>query len=99
MPGPIPSHRPQFPTAIVEEALCIVRQRKVPHALWQRASLVLLLHNNPSLSNVVAGEEVQLHPNTVRYWRKRWAWGDFALRDAARKGRPASFSPTRPRRG
>jgi hypothetical protein len=83
----------------VDEALRLVRQRQVPHALWQRASLVLLLHNNPSLSNVAAGEELQLHPNTVRYWRKRWAWGDFALQDAARTGRPASFSPTRPRRG
>jgi hypothetical protein len=95
MPGPIPAYRPEFPHAVVEEALRIVRQRKVAYALWQRASLVLFLHNNPNLSNVAAAEAVHLHPNAVRLWRKRWAWGDFVLHDAPRSGRPATFSPAR----
>jgi len=99
MPGPAPRHCPRFPQGFVEDALGIVRRRKVAHALWQRAALVLLLHNNTTVSNVAAGAEVQLHPNAVRYWRKRWAWGDFVLHDAPRSGRPASFSPTGPRRG
>jgi hypothetical protein len=98
MPGVAPSHRPKFPTVFVDDALRIVRRRTVAHALWQRAALVLLLHNNPALSNVAAGEEVQLHPNTVRYWRKRWTRGDFVFHDAPRAGRPVTFSPTRPRR-
>jgi hypothetical protein len=98
MPGAAPSHRPKFPQVFVDSALRIVRRRHVAHALWQRATLVLLLHDRPALSNVAAGKAVGLHPNTVRAWRKRWAWGDFVLHDAPRAGRPATFSPARPRR-
>jgi hypothetical protein len=41
--------------------------------------------------------EVHLHPNAVRYWRRRWASGRFVLDDAPGRGRKARFSPTGPR--
>lgn len=98
MSGPTPRHRPTFPRVFVDDARRVVRRRGVGHALWQRAALVLLFHDSPSLSNVAAAGEVGLHPNAVRYWRRRWARGDFVLRDAPRSGRPATFSPPGPRR-
>ena len=47
--------------------------------LRQRARLVLLLHECPSLSNVQAAARLDLHPNCVRLWRQRWAQGQFTL--------------------
>ena len=75
MPGPSPIYRPDFPDDFVEQALEIVRHRTVAYQLRQRATLVLLLHADPLLSNVRAAAEVHLHPNAVRYWRRRWAHG------------------------
>ena len=51
-----------------------------------------------SLSNVAAGAVVELHPNSVRLWRRRWAQGDFSLADQAGRGRKLDFSPSRPSR-
>ncbi len=94
MSGPSPVYRPDFPADFVEQARCIARQRTVAYQLRQRAKLVLLLHADPLLSNVDAAAEVHLHPNAVRYWRRRWARGEFFLDDAPRRGRRVRFSPS-----
>jgi hypothetical protein len=78
MPGPLPIYHPDFPAEFVEPARRLARQRTVAYQLRQRATLVLLLYVNPILSNVHAAA-VDLHPNAVRYWRRRWAQGDFCL--------------------
>src|SRR6185503_9165194 len=96
MPGPSPAYRPHFPDDLLEQARGIVRQRTVAYQLRQRATLVLLLQADPLLSNVQAATEVRLHPNAVRYWRRRWAQGEFGLDDAPGRGRKVRFSPPRP---
>jgi hypothetical protein len=99
MPGPAPRYRPAFPAEFVESARYLLRQRTVAYHLHQRASLVLLLDDDPRLSNVQAAAAVHLHPNAVRYWRRRWAGGQLRLEDAPGRGRKARFSPTGPRAG
>ena len=93
MSGPMPWNRPCFPTPCVEEAQGIVRRRTVAYQLRQRAQLVLLLQADPLLSNSRAAAAVQLPPNAVRYWRRRWALGEFCLAAALRRGRKSGFSP------
>lgn len=93
MSGPLPSYRPLFPAVFVGQAQRLVRQRTVAYHLRQRAQLVLLLEADPLLSNVRAAAEVHLHPNAVRYWRRRWALGEFGLADAPGRGRKSGFSP------
>jgi hypothetical protein len=93
MSGPLPSYRPLFPAAFVEQAQSLVRQRTVASHLRQRAQVVVLLEADPLLSNVRAAAEVHLHPNAVRYWRRRWALGEFDLADAPGRGRKSGFSP------
>lgn len=94
MSGPAPWYRPCFPIPFVEEAQGLVRQRTVAYQLRQRAQLVLLLQAEPLLSNSRAAAAVHLHPNAVRYWRRRWALGEFCLADAVGRGRKSGFSPT-----
>ena len=93
MSGPLPLYRPLFPAAFVEQAQGLVRQRTVAYQLRQRAELVLLLEADPGLANSRAAAEVHLHPNAVRYWRRRWAGGEFCLTDAPGRGRKSGFSP------
>ena len=92
--GPLPSHRPVFPSTFLEEAEKMVRQRTVPYQLRQRAALVLLLSQQPLVSNSEAAQRVQLHPRSVRRWRHRWATEDFSLDDKPGRGRKADFSPS-----
>jgi hypothetical protein len=99
MSGPLPLYRPLFPAAFVEHAQSLVRQRTVAYHLRQRAQVVLLLEADPLLSNSRAAAEVRLHPNAVRYWRRRWALGEFGLTDAPGRGRKSGFSPTGARPG
>jgi hypothetical protein len=93
MPGPRPFFRPDFPPAFLAGAQAVMRRRTVRFQLRQRASLVLLLSQQPLLSNPEAAARVQLHPNSVRLWRRRWAEGDFTLEDEPGRGRPPLFSP------
>jgi hypothetical protein len=99
MRGPLLSHRPVFPSTFLEEAAQIVRRRTVPYQLRQRATLVVLLSQQPRVSNIEAAQQVQLHPCSVQRWRRRWAQGDFALDDKPGRGRKADFSPSGPRAG
>ena len=94
MPGPSPLYRPKFSRLQLAEARELVRQRCVPHALVQRAQLVLLLAAEPTISNPEAGRRLGIHENTVRYWRYRWATEGFVLEDRPRPGRPPKFSPS-----
>jgi hypothetical protein len=94
MPGPSPTYRPCFPLAFLEQAHQMVRQRTIKFQLRQRAVLVLLLHEQPLLSNIEAGRWAQLHPDSVRHWRRRWSQGDFSLEDEPGRGRHAVFSPS-----
>jgi hypothetical protein len=93
MPGPSPVYRPEFPDGFLDQARQLSRRRTVRFQLRQRAKLVLLLHEQPALSNVEAGQQVDLHPDSVRHWRRRWAAGDFALEDTTGRGAKPRFSP------
>ena len=95
MSGPAPFFRPEFPGEFLEQCQRTVRLRSVSRGEFQRARLVLLLHRDAILSNVSAGAAVELHPNSVRLWRRRWAKGDFSLIDQEGRGRKATFSPPR----
>jgi hypothetical protein len=101
MCGPLPSYRPEFPTPFLEQAATLAGQRTVAYQVRQRAALVLLLAQQPLVSNGEAAQRVQLHPRSVRRWRHRWATGDFSLDDKAGRGRKAVFSPSglRPSQG
>ncbi len=99
MSGPLPAYRPVFPRDFLALARQTVRRRRaVSFQLRQRATLVLHLHERPSLSNVQAGQLVGLHPDSVRHWRRRWAAGDFAFDDETGRGRKPRFSPPGPSR-
>jgi hypothetical protein len=95
MSGPAPFSQPRFPAEFVERCRRLIRQRQIPRNQFQRAQLVLLLHEYPSLSNVVAGAAVELHANSVRMWRRRWAKEDYSLHDQEGRGCKATFSPSR----
>jgi Homeodomain-like domain len=99
MRGPLSSYRPEFPTTFLKQAEQIVRQRTVPYQWRQRATLVLLLHQQPLVSNSEAAARVQLHLRSVQRWRRRWATGDFSLEDEPGRGRKAAFSPPGPGAG
>ena len=99
MRGPLPSSCPAFPSMFLEQAEQITRQRTVQYQLRQRATLVLLLHHHPLVSNSEAAERVQLHLRSVQRWRRRWAEGDFSLEDQPGRGRKADFFPSGPRAG
>ena len=87
MRGPLPSYRPEFPPTFLEQAATSAGQRTVAYQLRQRATLVLLLHSQPLVSNGEAAQRVQLHLCSVQRWRRRWAQGDFALEDQPGRGR------------
>jgi transposase-like protein len=97
--GPSPLYQPCFPIDFIIQARLLSSRRTAPAHLRQRASLVLLLHLQPELSNVEAATEVDLHPNSVRLWRQRWAKGEFVLEDRSGRGRKPAFSPSGPRAG
>jgi transposase len=93
VPGPLPQHRPAFPEGFLAEARRRARARTAPSHLRQRAHLVLLLHELPTLSNVQAAARLGLHPNSIRLWRQRWAAGRFTFEDDTGRGRKPVFSP------
>jgi hypothetical protein len=94
MSRPAPFCQPRFPSEFVERCRWLIRQRKIPRNQFQRAQLVLLFHEEPSLSNVVAGAAFALHANSVRIWRRRWAQEDYSLYDQEGRGCKTTFSPS-----
>src|SRR3954447_27028014 len=96
MPEPLPHYRPNFPDEFLAEARRLVAARTAASHLRQRARLVLMLHDRPTLSNAQAGARLDLHPNCVRRWRQRWAGGRFTLADDPGRGRKPTFSPLGP---
>ena len=93
MSGPPPQHRPTFPEEFLADARRLARARTAAAHLQQRACLVLLLHEDPCITNVAAGARLDLHPNCIRRWRQRWAEGQYTLEDAQGRGRKPVFSP------
>jgi hypothetical protein len=92
MPGPRPVPC-NFPDDFVQEARDAVRRRTVAVQVVQRFQLVLLLHEQPGLTNEEAAAAVGLSPRQVQRWRRRWAAGDFAVADLPGRGRKPAFSP------
>jgi transposase len=93
MPGPVPHYRPSFPDEFLAEAKRLTAARTAASHLRQRAELVVLLHERPTLANVQAAARIDLHPNSIRLWRKRWAAGQFTLQDDPGRGRKPRLSP------
>ena len=71
MPGPLPNYRPEFPSTFLAQAEKMTRQRTVKYQLRQRATLVLLLHQQPLWSHIAVAERISLHPRSVQRWRRR----------------------------
>ena len=88
--GSLPSYRPEFPPTFLEQAEKLAWQRTVPSQVRQRAALVLLLSQQPLLSNSEVAQRVPLHPRSVRRWRHRWATEDCCLDDKQRGRQTAS---------
>jgi hypothetical protein len=95
MPGPLPYDQPSFPADFLDQCRSLVRRRTVARSQFQRARLALLLYESPNSSNVAAGAVVEMHANSVRLWRHRWACGDFSLVEQKGRGRKPAFSPSR----
>jgi hypothetical protein len=93
MPGPLPHYRPCFTEEFLAEARRLVPARTEAAHLRQRARLALLLHEQPSISNVQAAALLDLHPNCIRRWRQRWANGRLTFEDDPGRGRKPDFSP------
>ena len=93
MPGPT-SALCIFPDEFLQEAHDTIRRRTVPVQAVQRFRLVLLLHDDPSLSSDKAAAQVGMSSRQVQRWRSRWVAGDFSTEDRAGRGRKAAFSPS-----
>jgi hypothetical protein len=93
MRGPLPSYRPECPTTCLEQAEPMVRPRPVPDPWRPRAPWVLLLHQQPLVSNREATAQVQRPRRSVQRWRRRWAMGDGSLADAPGRARQALGKP------
>lgn len=94
MPGPAPLYQPVFSHEFLTKCRHVVKCRATSFGEVLRAKLALLLHDQPSVSNVAAGLELRLHPNAVRLWRRRWAEGQLSLEDQDGRGRKPTFSPS-----
>ena len=93
MPGPQPLYQPKFSEEQIAEARDLVGRRQAPHGVVQRSQLDLLLLEYPGIPSPEAARRLGVHPNTIRYWRKRWDTDEFRLEDLPRSGRPPVFSP------
>lgn len=82
-----------FPDSFLQDAIDTVRRRTAAVQDVQRFRLVLLLHEQPSISNEEAAQLVSLSARQVQRWRRRWAAGDFDIEDLPGRGRKPAFSP------
>jgi hypothetical protein len=91
-PRPVPCI---FPEGFLQGAISTVRRRTASVQDVQRFRLVLLLHESPSISHEQAAETVGLSARQVQRWRRRWAAGDFSIKDYPGRGKRPTFSPSR----
>src|SRR5438128_10578215 len=89
-PRPVPCI---FPEEFLQDAMDTVRRRTASVQDVQRFRLVLLLHDQPSISHENAAEIVRLSARQVQRWRRRWAAGDFSIGDYPGRGKKPAFSP------
>jgi len=93
MPGPKPSHRPQFTDEQLAKASVLAQQYTAPFCHVVRARLTLLLAEDPEITNAEAGRRLGVDEDTVYKWRRRWAEDGWSLEDRPRDGRPRAFPP------
>ena len=93
MPGPLPAFC-NFPDDFLQDARDSMRRRTVAVQVAQRCRLVLLLHEQPGMSNEDAAQAVGFSPRQVQRWRSRWVGGDFSVEDLPGRGRKPAFSPS-----
>jgi transposase len=91
MCGPLPHYQPQFTAHEIAQAREVVRQYHGSHAKVQRAKMVLVLAEDPSIGTPKLARLAGVHPNTAFKWRKRWTQEGFTLEDHPRRGRPLTF--------
>ena len=93
MSGPAPTHQPTFTAKEIERCRDVIRRHSAPQDQVYRARLALLLHDDPTLDSVRAGELTAMHPNSVRNWRRAWATEGFRLNDLPGRGRKPRIPP------
>jgi hypothetical protein len=93
MPGPKPTHQPRFTEEQLLLSARVAARHSAPHREVWRARLTLLLSQEPQIDSVEAGRRLGIDPDTVYKWRRRWASGEWSLKDRPRPGRPRIFSP------
>lgn len=91
MRGPDPHYQPDFPAEFVQQAQQFSQKQAIEHRTWQRATMVVILDENPRRSSPEIAQEVGMSTNSVRRWKKRWASGDFSLEDREGRGRKPKF--------
>jgi hypothetical protein len=99
MSGPLSACCPRFPDGFLAQARATLRRKTAPQQAVQRCRLVLLLQENPHLSQQETGRRVGLSGRQVLRWRQRWSAGDFSVADSPGRGRKAAFSPPGPGAG
>ena len=82
-----------FPEDFLQQARQTTRQRTAACQDGQRFRWVVLLHEQPQLSNEAAAAAIGLSARQVQRWRHRWALGDFSIADWPGRGRKVAFSP------
>src|SRR4051794_17999605 len=76
----------------------LVRRRTAEHRMVLRAQIVLAAADGEE--NASIADRLEVAPNTVTKWRKRFfEEGMAGLADRKRSGRPRTFSPSGRRRG
>jgi transposase len=83
-----------FPDEFVQDAMVTVRRRTASVRDVQRFRLVLLLHEQPGISNDEAAQIIGLSARQVQRWRRRWSSGNFSVEDCSGRGKKPTFSPS-----
>jgi transposase len=84
----------ELPPETRDQLEALVRARSTPQALAFRCRIVLHAATGAGPSNLEIAAELGCNRHTVGKWRERFvARGLEGLQDAARSGRPRSFSP------
>jgi hypothetical protein len=89
----MPHHRPTFTEEFLAEARRLVPARTQAAHRRQRARLVLLLHEQPSIANAQAATQFDLHPHGIRRWGRLWANGRRNERPGGEAGRLVWVAP------